>query len=62
MANNELVFVTDRGRPAHVLMAYDHYQKLKGNDRKIADLLALTEDIELEVPDFNENTKAAEFF
>lgn len=57
LANESPVFVTDRKRPAHVLMAYEHYQKLKGNDRKIADLLAMEED----VPDFNEHARSADF-
>lgn len=60
LANNEPVFVTDRGRPAHVLMSYEHYQKLKGSDRKIADLLAMDGDADLELPYFNENARSAE--
>lgn len=50
LANNGPLFITDRGRPAHVLMSYDHYQSLRGNDQSIADLLALDEDVDLDLP------------
>ena len=35
------VFITDRGRPAHVLMSIELYQRLAGSRLKIADLLAM---------------------
>jgi PHD/YefM family antitoxin component YafN of YafNO toxin-antitoxin module len=35
------VFITDRGRPAHVLMSMALYQSLTGSGQKIADLLAI---------------------
>ena len=35
------VFITDRGRPAHVLMTFDEYRKLTGRRRSIAELLAM---------------------
>ncbi|GAB2795757.1 type II toxin-antitoxin system Phd/YefM family antitoxin [Dyella kyungheensis] len=46
------VFITDRGRPAHVLLSIEEYQRLTGGRQKIADLLAMpgVEDIELEIP------------
>ncbi len=40
-ANKGLVFITDRGRPAHVLMSMALYQRLTGSRQKIADLLAM---------------------
>jgi prevent-host-death family protein len=40
-ANNGPVFITDRGRPAHVLMSIELYQRLTGSHKKIADLLAM---------------------
>jgi prevent-host-death family protein len=45
------VFITDRGRPAHVLLTFDDYKKITGVPTKIADLLAMSgaEDIELEI-------------
>lgn len=46
------VFITDRGRPAHVLMSIEEYRRLTAGKPKIADLLAMPgiEDVELEVP------------
>lgn len=35
------VIITDRGRPAHVLLTFEHFQKLTGKRAKIADLLAI---------------------
>ena len=35
------VFITDRGRPAHVLMSYADYQKLSGQRRSILDALTM---------------------
>lgn len=34
------VFITDRGRPAHVLLSIEHYQVLAGPPVSIIDLLA----------------------
>lgn len=47
-AKNGPVFITDRGRPAHVLLTIDAYQKLTGGSVSIIDLLAGAEDIEFE--------------
>lgn len=46
------VFITDRGRPAHVLLTIEEYQKLTGGHTSIVDLLAMpgVEDIEFEPP------------
>ena len=44
------VFITDRGRPAHVLLSIKDYEKLVGGGPSIADLLAMrgAEDIEFD--------------
>lgn len=44
------VFITDRGRPAHVLLTIEDYQKLAGGSVSIIDMLAMpgTEDIDFE--------------
>jgi prevent-host-death family protein len=57
------VFITDRGRPAHVLLSIEDYRKLTGSKQKIADLLALpgTEDIEFDVPKSRELVRPAQF-
>jgi prevent-host-death family protein len=49
-ARNGPVFITDRGRPAHVLLTIDEYQKLAGGAASIIDMLAMPgiEDIEFE--------------
>lgn len=51
-ANDGLVFITDRGRPSHVLMSMEQYRRLTASQRKIADLLAMPDvaDVELETP------------
>lgn len=47
---NGPVFIIDRGRPAHVLMSFDDYQRLTKQRRNIADALAMpgVADIEFE--------------
>ncbi|MGB5735680.1 MAG: type II toxin-antitoxin system prevent-host-death family antitoxin [Thiohalocapsa sp.] len=46
------VFITDRGRPSHVLLSIADYRRLSGTDLNIADLLAMPgiEDIDFEPP------------
>lgn len=46
------VFITDRGRPAHVLLSIDRYQALTGPAASIVDLLAMPEtaNIDFEAP------------
>lgn len=46
------VFITDRGRPAHVLLSIEEYHRLLGERRTIVDLLAMagTDDLEFEPP------------
>ena len=51
-AENGPVYITDRGRPAHVLMTFDAYEELVGPHRAL-DLLAEpagVEDVEFVVP------------
>ena len=49
---NGPVFITDRGKPAHVLLSFREYQKLTQQRRNIADALALpgVEDIDFDPP------------
>ena len=62
-ANKGPVFITDRGRPAHVLMSMELYQRLTGSSQKIADLLAMPgiEDVELEIPLLRDLARPADF-
>lgn len=49
-AQNGPVIITDRGKPAHVLLSIEEYQRLTGQRRNIADSLAMPDaaDIEFE--------------
>ena len=40
LARFEPVFVTDRGRPTHVLMSMEAFRRLSGQNETIVDLLA----------------------
>ena len=40
LARFEPVFVTDRGRPTHVLMSMEAFRRLSGQSETIVDLLA----------------------
>jgi prevent-host-death family protein len=57
------VFITDRGRPAHVLMSFEDYQRLTKQRRNIADALAMPSvaDIEFEPPRITIETRPADF-
>lgn len=52
VAEDGPVYITDRGRPAHVLLSIAEYRRLTGGTQNIADLLAMpgVEDVELELP------------
>ncbi len=57
------VFITDRGKPAHVLLSIEEYQRLTGKRRSIADALgwpAGVEDIEIEFPRSRELTRSVD--
>lgn len=46
------VFITDRGRPAHVLLTIEEYRRLTGSGQTIIEQLAMPEagEIEFEAP------------
>lgn len=48
------VFITDRGRPAHVLLSIDDYRRLSGEQRSLVDLLAMADDVEFTIPSSRE--------
>jgi prevent-host-death family protein len=56
------VIITDRGRPAHVLLTFAEYKKLTSQRAKIADLLAMpgVEDIELPLVQREDLAQAAD--
>ena len=57
------VFITNRGKPSHVLLSFTEYQKLTRQHRNIADALAMTgvEDIEFDPPRVELRTQPADF-
>jgi len=59
---NGPVFITDRGRPAHVLLSLDEYQRLTGTHRSIVDALSMPglSDIEFEPPHIDIQGRAAD--
>ena len=57
-ANNGPVFITDRGRPAHVLLSIEDYRKLTGGQMTLVEALA-----QRDVPDFDfEPPRAGGFY
>jgi prevent-host-death family protein len=56
------VFITDRGKPAHVLLSIEAYQRLVGTGRNIVDALAMPglSEIEIEFPRSREVAQAAD--
>lgn len=56
------VFITDRGKPAHVLLSFEDYQRLTKQRRNIADALAMpgVADIEFEPPRLTIETRPAD--
>jgi prevent-host-death family protein len=42
------VFITDRGRPSHVLLSAEEYERITGGQKSIADLLAMPAAAEIE--------------
>ena len=46
------VFITDRGRPSHVLLSIEDYRKIASTPATIVDLLAMSDaaEIEFEAP------------
>ncbi len=57
------VFITDRGKPAHVLLSIEEYQRITGGHRKIADALAMPglADVEFDPPRVNIGIRPADF-
>ncbi|QBQ95971.1 type II toxin-antitoxin system Phd/YefM family antitoxin [Paraburkholderia pallida] len=62
-ANNGPVFITDRGKPAHVLLSIEEYQRLVGKKRSIVDALSMPgiSDFEIDFPRSRELPRAADF-
>ena len=56
------VFITERGRLAHVLLTFEEYKKITDSHTHIADLLAMpgSEETELSIPRFHDTPKPAD--
>ena len=56
------VIITDRGRPAHVLLTFENYKLLTRQPARIADLLAMpsAKDADFEMPAMREPAQAAD--
>jgi len=56
------VIITDRGRPAHVLMSFDEYKRLTGKTRTLGDMLAApgSEDVDLPLPARTEHARSVD--
>jgi len=61
-AQNGPVFITDRGKPAHVLLSIETYRQLTGRQESIVDLLADPEaaDVDFEPGRLNGLTRPAD--
>jgi PHD/YefM family antitoxin component YafN of YafNO toxin-antitoxin module len=61
-AENGPVFITDRGRAAHVLLTIAEYQKITHTGKSILDLLAMPgdEDFDFEPPRLGDLARAAD--
>lgn len=61
-ANEGSVFITDWGRPAHVLLSIEEYRRLLGARSTIAELLAFpgAEDADLPLVRHQERAQAAD--
>jgi prevent-host-death family protein len=57
------VIITDRGRPAHVLLTFEAYKRLHSQRAKIGDLLAMpgAESVELQLVKSADLARAADF-
>ena len=42
------VFITDRGRPSHVLLTVEEYQRITAGQKNVSDLLAMPAAAEIE--------------
>jgi prevent-host-death family protein len=42
------VIITDRGKPSFVLLSFEEYRRLTGQERNVVDWLAMSDDIDLQ--------------
>ena len=54
------VIITDRGRPAHVLLSMEEYRRITGQTKSIVDLLAMEADVSWEPSVLRDQAQAAD--
>lgn len=58
------VYITDRGRPSHVLLSFENYKRLAANQTSMIELLSEPrgiEDIDFEIPVIEDVAEPARF-
>ena len=57
------VFITNRGRTAHVLLSYEEYQRITGRRRSLVEALSMPglEDTGLDIPHTRDLPRPADF-
>jgi len=48
-ARLEPVFITDRGKPTHVLLSFETFRQISGETESIIDLLAMPSAVEIDL-------------
>ena len=54
-AINAPVIITDRGKPSHVLLSINQYQKITGQQKTIVELLSTPEEFDFEAERMTDN-------
>ena len=49
-ASSGPVIITDRGKPAHVLLTFEQYQRITSGHRSIVDMLGMSGELDFEPP------------
>ncbi len=62
-SNNGPVFITDRGKPSHVLLSIEEYRKLTASSSKTSEMLSMpaSDYFDFELPKFTDRARAAVF-
>ena len=63
-SSKEPVFITDRGRPAHVLLSIEEYRRITGPQRNVVDVLSMPglADIEFDPPKLQISARPMDLF
>lgn len=48
-ARSEPVFITDRGKPTHVLLSFETFRQISGETETIIDLLAMPDAVDIDL-------------